>query len=336
MTKDVLAEYSNGQIDLSDKLKAKITDTREDFNLWKIKIFSNSGETIYSSTAEDIGKLNTKPYFHDIVAKGKTHTKVVKKNSKSLEDQIVSRDVVETYIPILNQGEFIGAFELYYDITDRRTLMDHLISDYSFLLQLFTITTLLIVLFASVTLRNSIKRQRELEEALIQQAEIDKMTGIYNRRKFEELLQWNIQIFDRYKNNTSILLLDIDHFKEVNDSFGHHVGDEVLIAVVDACIKSLRKSDIIGRYGGEEFIAMLPLTPPEEAFIVAEKLRQSIASTPIPTKQGSIDVTVSIGIAHFGDIVDLSLDSITMQADDRLYQAKKQGRNQTVSAQPNA
>ncbi|MCP3668861.1 MAG: hypothetical protein GY814_00175 [Gammaproteobacteria bacterium] len=133
MTRDVLAEYTDEQINVSDNFKAKIKDTSKDFRLWKIKIFSNSGETIYSTEAEDIGKINSKPYFHNIVAKGRTHTKVVKKNTKSLEDQIVSRDVVETYIPILKQGKFIGAFELYYDITDRQASMDRLISDYSFL-----------------------------------------------------------------------------------------------------------------------------------------------------------------------------------------------------------
>ncbi|MCP4272159.1 MAG: GGDEF domain-containing protein [Gammaproteobacteria bacterium] len=334
MTKDILAKYSNGEINLTDKLKAKIRDTSRDFNLWKIKIYSNSGETIYSTAIEDIGKINTKPYFHEVVAKGETHTKIVKKNTKSLEDQIVSSDVVETYIPILSQGEFIGAFELYYDITDRRTLMDRLISDYSFLLYLFTFITVLIVIFAAISLRKSTKRQKQLEDELLHMANIDKMTGIYNRRKFEELLQWNIKVFDRYNNNASILLLDIDHFKNVNDTFGHHVGDEVLIAVVETCKKALRNSDVFGRYGGEEFIALLPETDREQASVVAEKLRQSIAATSIPTNQGSIHVTVSIGIAHFGDIAELSLDSVTMQADDCLYLAKKQGRNQTVSAQP--
>ncbi len=131
------------------------------------------------------------------------------------------------------------------------------------------------------------------------------------------------------------MLLDIDHFKKVNDTFGHHIGDDVLVAVVKVCKKALRKSDIFGRYGSEEFIALLPQTCREEAFLVAEKLRNSVASTSIPTNHDSVRVTVSIGISHFGDVSDISLDRILKQADDCLYQAKDGGRNQTILVPPN-
>ena len=124
----VVTRDSGGPIHISDDIKADLDKMRTDYNLWKIKIFSHSGTVLYSTSAEDIGTINHKAYFHDIVAHGTVYTEVVVKHTPSLEDQIITSDVVETYIPMMKQGEFLGAFEIYYNITVRKASMDALIS----------------------------------------------------------------------------------------------------------------------------------------------------------------------------------------------------------------
>ena len=134
LTRNVLGDYSDGQLALSEEMKIGISYTGKDYNLWKIKIFSKSGVTIYSTSEEDIGVINKRSYFHDIVAEGEIYTKLVKKNTKSLEGQVVTSDVVETYIPIMSKGSFVGAFELYYNITASKESMDNLVYRYNVIL----------------------------------------------------------------------------------------------------------------------------------------------------------------------------------------------------------
>jgi diguanylate cyclase (GGDEF)-like protein len=134
-------------------------------------------------------------------------------------------------------------------------------------------------------------------------------------------------------------MMDLDHFKVVNDTYGHLVGDKVLQAIAKLCENNLRESDIIGRYGGEEFLILLPETPGNSteteandehtAKAVAERLRKMVESTPTQTAQGEIPITVSLGIAELTENVD-DLDTLIDRADQALYQAKQSGRNQSV------
>ncbi len=167
----------------------------------------------------------------------------------------------------------------------------------------------------------------------------DPLTGIGNRRHFIELAQREFQRSHRYQRPLSLIMLDLDHFKVVNDTYGHLVGDKVLRAIAKLCENNLRESDIIGRYGGEEFLILLPETPGFEsapnksdehtAKAVAERLRKMVESTPTQTAQGEIPITISLGIAELtGDIDDL--DTLIDRADQALYQAKQGGRNQSV------
>jgi diguanylate cyclase (GGDEF)-like protein len=167
----------------------------------------------------------------------------------------------------------------------------------------------------------------------------DPLTGIGKRRHFIELAQREFQRSHRYQRPLSLIMLDLDHFKVVNDTYGHLVGDKVLRAIAKLCENNLRESDIIGRYGGEEFLILLPETPGYEsdpnksdehtAKAVAERLRKMVESTPTQTAQGKIPITISLGIAELtGDIDDL--DTLIDRADQALYQAKQGGRNQSV------
>ena len=157
----------------------------------------------------------------------------------------------------------------------------------------------------------------------------DELTGLYNRRWLLELAQAEFNRCIRYDRSISLLMLDIDNFKNFNDTYGHAIGDEVLQAVANFCKESMRDSDFLGRYGGEEFVLVLTETLQEEAKIFAERLRKNIAKTMIPTDKGELSVTVSIGLAE-NDGITPNLEKLIDRADQAMYVAKKKGRNRIV------
>ena len=124
-------------------------------------------------------------------------------------------------------------------------------------------------------------------------------------------------------------MLDLDHFKQVNDDYGHLMGDYVLHEFAERCKNSVREMDIVGRYGGEELIVLLPETDRDTAFKVAERLLTSIAETPFPTQDGAISLTVSIGVATKDDNTT-HLEALIARADQALYIAKHKGRNRVA------
>jgi diguanylate cyclase (GGDEF)-like protein len=173
-------------------------------------------------------------------------------------------------------------------------------------------------------------------EQLERLATIDSMTGQFNRRHFLKQADAEWSRFQRYHRPLSMLMVDIDHFKEVNDRYGHAVGDEAIIAVAQACATGKRQSDIVGRLGGEEFAVLLPETDLAQAAIVADRLRSSIAANVLVAHQVQFKVAVSIGIAA-ASVSMSGIDVLMRSADQALYQAKAQGRNCVVPwSQPEA
>ena len=156
---------------------------------------------------------------------------------------------------------------------------------------------------------------------------MDSLTGINNRRNFLGLVQKEITRASRYNHPFSLIMLDIDHFKKVNDTYGHFVGDQVLIECCDVCMKELRDNDIMGRLGGEEFAIALMECDTAEAAIVAERIRQAVASHAVITGKEKIRITVSLGVT--GICEDHDFNRMLERADHALYQAKENGRNQT-------
>lgn len=150
----------------------------------------------------------------------------------------------------------------------------------------------------------------------------DALTGIYNRRKIEELIATEIAFCERYDHDFSVLLLDVDHFKKVNDNFGHDIGDEVLNTISNRIKKDIRETDSCGRWGGEEFLIIARRSNAGKASILAERIRTSIDT--LVFKDVS-HVTVSIGIASFKETGNK--DDLFKTADTRLYKAKNNGRN---------
>jgi diguanylate cyclase (GGDEF)-like protein len=174
-----------------------------------------------------------------------------------------------------------------------------------------------------------IQERKEIEQELKRLATTDTLTGAANRRSFFELAQQDFKRVQRYKNSVAFLILDIDHFKTINDNYGHQGGDEVLRVFVQACKKELREADVFGRIGGEEFAILLPETDQSSARLVAERIRQKIERMVIAFEEQAIKITVSIGVATIA-ITDKSLDQVFQRADTALYQAKNSGRNRVV------
>jgi diguanylate cyclase (GGDEF)-like protein len=183
-----------------------------------------------------------------------------------------------------------------------------------------------------------IAQKQQLEQELRQAnvrlerlASVDELTGILNRRALEEALRRDLARADRDGKAFSVLLLDIDHFKNVNDSWGHQSGDAVLTMVGDILNRSLRTSDVAGRYGGEEFMCLLPATDAAGARVVAERLRMAMLERTVPVVGGFIQISVSIGIATvLGPGCRTAFESIVRHADECLYRAKAEGRNRVV------
>ncbi len=172
--------------------------------------------------------------------------------------------------------------------------------------------------------------RKELEQELIRKAQIDFLTGLNNRDNFNNLAEREFATCQRLNIPLGFLFFDIDNFKEVNDTYGHHAGDLVLGAVGDCCIKTLRKIDILGRWGGEEFVALLPGVAGAEVREAAERLRIALSEVQINIDQGvSIAVTVSIGASYLKSS-DSSIDSMVKRADVALYSAKSEGKNCVV------
>jgi len=333
LTREVIEAYKD-KIIISEDVKARLENAREDYDIIKIKVFSSTGMTIYSTSEEDIGAVNKKEYFHNIVAKGNPFTKMVHKNTMSLEDQVISVDVVETYIPIFIDDKFVGAFELYYNITEYKTSLDALINRSNYIMYSLTLILIIVLLATMLRIRRDVGVRQQYESTLQKMANTDRLTGIYNRRKIEELLILEIDKYKRYKRDSSLFLLDIDHFKKVNDLYGHQAGDKVLKDVVDNCRKALRATDLIGRYGGEEFIVVLPELDHKMAIEVADRVRSAIECSSSTFEKDIINVTISIGIVHFSDMDDLSDESLIKHADKNLYTAKHNGRNQVYYSKP--
>ena len=172
-------------------------------------------------------------------------------------------------------------------------------------------------------------RKKELESAnrtLKKLSRTDKLTDLHNRGYWEESLEREFKRCRRSKRPASLILFDIDHFKVFNDAHGHSAGDEVLRAVAKAVRQAQRSTDIAGRYGGEEFGIVLPETTQDQALLVAERLRETIAGTVVDWEDTPLQVTVSLGVAEYSDALD-DYQAWLGLSDKALYQAKEDGRN---------
>jgi diguanylate cyclase (GGDEF)-like protein/PAS domain S-box-containing protein len=177
---------------------------------------------------------------------------------------------------------------------------------------------------------HDITERKKFEHELERQARIDALTGLNNRRHFYELAEQEIVRTRRYGKPLAVMMLDVDHFKPINDTYGHQAGDMVLQQLSAVCCHVMREIDIIGRLGGEEFAILLPEANGIQALEAAERLREAVAATVVqPEKDVSISFTVSIGVTAL--VADDGVVTLLKRADEALYKAKYSGRNRVCS-----
>ncbi|WP_207902639.1 sensor domain-containing diguanylate cyclase [Reinekea marinisedimentorum] len=181
----------------------------------------------------------------------------------------------------------------------------------------------------TAVIRDISEKNRLMEELLLASQE-DFLTGLYNRRKLTELINLEIKRYKRFGRPFSFILADIDYFKAINDQYGHDCGDEVIKAFAQLMRSSLRDTDAIGRWGGEEFLILLPEAELDHACQVAEKLRQNSEQLSTRYEDEEIKFTISAGVAEYSD-ANVDRAAIVKKVDQLMYHAKKEGRNRIVS-----
>jgi len=214
--------------------------------------------------------------------------------------------------PLLYRDTLVGVINLIHS-GGQRVFVEH----HGALLRLFADQ-------AAIAIENA-----RLFQQVQQLAITDPLTNLYNRRYFFEAARREYERAFRYASPMAIILIDLDHFKWVNDTYGHLVGDRVLVTIANRCRAALREVDILARFGGEEYILLLPQTNLAGALLLAERLRASISNTPVDAGNQSLAISASLGIAEL-DETNPDLHTLILRADQALYAAKHGGRNRTV------
>ncbi|MEP1382240.1 MAG: diguanylate cyclase [Paraglaciecola sp.] len=166
-------------------------------------------------------------------------------------------------------------------------------------------------------------------KGLLKAAHFDYLTELHNRRSFSAIAKQAVATSQRYQSSLSLVSIDIDHFKSINDQYGHDAGDRVIRSVADSISNNIRSSDFAFRFGGEEFLILLPQTNILDAQKLAKKVHKNITSTPVNLEARNVDITISAGVAEF-NFEESNLEATLKRADEALYKAKNQGRNQVV------
>lgn len=238
-------------------------------------------------------------------------------SSFSVLDHYKEMPIVLSFLSIKNiQGEHVAY------LTGIHTVQNaDIFALPTFIRELVTASLLFILFFVSIYVYSY--KQKQLEEI----ATTDQLTGLINRHKFVEKAESAVAIYERYKRDVSIILLDLDHFKTVNDQFGHNIGDKILKETADILEDAIRKQDTVARWGGEEFIVLLPETKKDEALVVANRIRESIE---LYKYSKGIHLTGSLGVATLKDVSKVDLDVLIHSADEKMYTSKEKGRNKVT------
>lgn len=307
------------------------------FNILKIKVFSEKGVVIYSTDHQIIGKKDFEnPRLQVALAGGLSSNRQMKGEIADLHGETqFDVDVVETYIPILNSdGNVIGSFEIYQDVS-----ASHVKSQEGMARSLMTLFVVLILVFglSLFIIRIAAKDLNSAHIKLHRMATEDGLTGVWNRsaiiKSVQELVLYN-QEMDTTETiePASLIMIDVDKFKSINDRYGHPVGDQALQMIANCIRNTLSCDELMGRYGGEEFLALLPNTNQLRAESLANRIRQNIEEIDFQYQGERIFMTASLGVITLNNS-NIDYDQALKLADQALYQAKREGRNKVCVAE---
>lgn len=305
------------------------------FGIVKIKVFDLNRVIIYSTDARIIGLKVEENARLERSLRGEvdSHQETKDHVFDLAEEQLLDVDVVESYLPVFNSSdEIAGSLELYLDVTRYRDEIN---------LRVYTILLILSAILLGVfamsfwVVRMGTRQLKALLNRLQQMAVTDPLTGAFNRgavlhRAEEELSRMMRREKVKTASSLGVIMVDLDHFKLVNDTYGHLAGDEVLREMTRRVSTCLREYDTFGRYGGEEFLILIPDCVCEGAVVAAERIRHCLEHTPFMVEGAELKVTASLGVTCCQDPSE-GFNCAMQRADTALYKAKAAGRNRAVA-----
>ncbi len=310
----------SGILDMDQLLEEVLIVSQRIFRFQKCQIFLSNitGDCLYLYATLENGNRHI---FEDPIPHGRDISGLMEMQDQSSMIRQLNRKNRDSGsnqvdIPLLSRGKVLGIMQIRTETgktpsgRDRRLLMIFAGS-------------------AAVAIDNSLLHKKTEELTII-----DALTELYNYRYFRAKLTDELRRADRYRQKLSILMLDLDHFKEVNDRYGHQTGNLILREVSNIIEQCVRDIDVVARYGGEEFVVILPQTHEEDAAIIAERIRETVEKNHFPNSNGQreIRITVSLGIATYPEGIH-NLDQLLEKVDRALYQAKADGRNRVCRAE---
>jgi len=279
-------------------------------------------------------RINYCKSAHKIAVELNNHDLLV--NVLNLEASIYKQDDdIENYSATLQELIKIQKINFHSEMESyKKQISKQIYIRNAFMIGFLIFLNIAFVIFARYRLKTS--DQISLEKAnkkLNELSRKDPLTGVSNRRGILEKIEYEKIRFERNKNTFCLVMGDIDHFKSVNDTYGHECGDYILIELVNTIISGLRKQDVVSRWGGEEFIILLPETQLTGGEVAAEKIRRKIAQNKFVYQDKTIPITITFGVSEFA--LDKTIEDCVKEADTALYKGKKQGRNRVEVFDPN-
>lgn len=309
----------------------------EPFRIHKIKMFSGDKRVIYSTDHGLIGRRDPgNETLEHVLRERRVDSAATQKNQMTeLGGTVIeNRQIVETYLPIISGERLLGAFEVYVDITDTNREIARVVTTTAIVMAAVVALTMI---FLNVLMRRGTTALLRAHARLDGAGSADPLTGVLDRhalirhsqRELADLEQRGV----RQTAGLGLVMVDIDRFKDINDQHGREAGDHVLQALARRLQGAIRKGDMIGRYGGEEFLLLLRGSTRSETIALAERLRNSISATPIELPGGGqVTLTASLGV-NVLDKPDQNFEAAVRAADEALFWAKHSGRNRVRAAE---
>jgi diguanylate cyclase (GGDEF)-like protein len=311
---------------LPTRLLDRLASMGDDGHLVKMRIFSPSGEIIYSSEPAEVGRVNEGAYFKEIAARGTTRAEIIPTHLRSLENEVVRADVVETYVPISKGGRLLGVFELYHDVTKGRKELSRLIYRSYGTLFAMALGLLALVLASSFQAHRSMQERARAEAQLRQLSFTDDLTGLYNRRGFLALAEQQRRAANRDTKPMMLVSVDLDGLKRINDSFGHKEGDAAIAETAQILRESFRDADLVARMGGDEFAVLLTGGAAEfDGDKLDERLRDTVGKHNGGDREYRI--SLSAGFARLDATGTDTFEEWLHRADTMMYEQKRRARD---------